>query len=359
MRVTVSSIDATKNTQTASGAAAVAAYRRGDTFDNNVKRGLDEERALLAKKQEAEADAQRQLNETRTKQADHQAKAAETNKRVQLLQERPWMVLFNDADATKKRSADEVREAIMEHANKIGVDTSDFGAFCNTVETLVRELTFDGKVSAAMGLSSSVRAGTDFDTWLRGKLGVRVSATSEPGVQVDQQAAPVAAQSFPGTAGVQQQQARTVAPGELKQIDRSSLKFITTLAQGGFGKVSLMEFSAGGITKNVAVKSVINNTKKARDDLLNEAKLQYRLKQHPNIGLLHGVIETQLAQGAVEIELVMDYYELSLSKTLHGDKKYELMSWEKRARIGGEIASALSYLHESNIIRKARDECIR
>lgn len=114
-------------------------------------------------------------------------------------------------------------------------------------------------------------------------------------------------------------------------IPRSNLNIHLKL-QPGAGAVRLSTLENGGNNINVAVK--LSTTGK---DLLMEARLMARLR-HPNVVTLHGVVDGKGQQ------LVMDQLPSGGLFTVLMEKG-ELLPWESRIAVAGQVAEAMAYLH--------------
>ncbi|KAK9684232.1 hypothetical protein RND81_10G195500 [Saponaria officinalis] len=118
------------------------------------------------------------------------------------------------------------------------------------------------------------------------------------------------------------------------------------LGAGGFGMVYHGILKDG---REVAVKRLYENNNKRAEQFLNEVEILANLR-HKNLVNLYGCTSRQ----SRELLLVYEYVPNgTVADHLHGkNAKLGLLRWPIRLRIATETASALVYLHDSDIIHR-------
>lgn len=118
------------------------------------------------------------------------------------------------------------------------------------------------------------------------------------------------------------------------------------LGDGGYGAVYHGKLRDG---REVAVKRLYQNNYKRVEQFMNEIEIITRLR-HRNLVLLYG----STSHRSSELLLVYEYIPNgTVADHLHGDRaKTEPLTWPVRMNIAIETASALSYLHKSDIIHR-------
>ncbi|KAI4357762.1 hypothetical protein L6164_001690 [Bauhinia variegata] len=115
------------------------------------------------------------------------------------------------------------------------------------------------------------------------------------------------------------------------------------LGNGAFGTVYYGELLDG---REVAIKHLYDRNNRRVEQFMNEIEILTRLC-HKNLVALHGCT----SRHSHELLLVYEYIPNgTLASHLHGDlRKSGFLPWSIRMKIGIEIASALAYLHASDI----------
>ncbi|KAL9673921.1 hypothetical protein QQ045_030184 [Rhodiola kirilowii] len=118
------------------------------------------------------------------------------------------------------------------------------------------------------------------------------------------------------------------------------------IGDGGFGTVYLGKLHDG---RTVAVKRLYENNYKRVEQFLNEVEILTRLR-HKNLVMLYGCT----SRHSRELLLVYEYVSNgTIADHLHGrNAKPESLPWGTRLKIVVETASALKYLHASDIIHR-------
>ncbi|XP_024641569.1 LEAF RUST 10 DISEASE-RESISTANCEUS RECEPTOR-LIKE PROTEIN KINASE-like 1.2 isoform X3 [Medicago truncatula] len=118
------------------------------------------------------------------------------------------------------------------------------------------------------------------------------------------------------------------------------------LGEGGFGTVYFGKLHDG---RSVAVKRLYENNYRRVEQFMNEVRILARLV-HPNLVSLYGCT----SRHSRELLLVYEYVSNgTVADHLHGKKaKHGKLSWHVRMNIAVETASALKYLHVSDIIHR-------
>ncbi|XP_048497521.1 LEAF RUST 10 DISEASE-RESISTANCE LOCUS RECEPTOR-LIKE PROTEIN KINASE-like 1.2 [Beta vulgaris subsp. vulgaris] len=118
------------------------------------------------------------------------------------------------------------------------------------------------------------------------------------------------------------------------------------LGDGGFGIVYYGKLRDG---REVAVKRLYEKNYKRIGQFMNEIEILARLR-HPNLVTLYGCT----SRNSRELLLVYEFIRNgTVADHLHGDRKgSEILSWCIRMKIATETATALAYLHSSDIIHR-------
>ncbi|KAK9677604.1 hypothetical protein RND81_11G155000 [Saponaria officinalis] len=118
------------------------------------------------------------------------------------------------------------------------------------------------------------------------------------------------------------------------------------LGDGGFGIVYYGKLRDG---REVAVKRLYEKNYKQVKQFMNEVKILTRLC-HPNLVTLYGCT----SQHSRDLLLVYEYISNgTVADHLHGDRSVSVaLTWAIRLKIAIETASALSYLHNSEIVHR-------
>ncbi|KAL9244722.1 hypothetical protein vseg_018465 [Gypsophila vaccaria] len=118
------------------------------------------------------------------------------------------------------------------------------------------------------------------------------------------------------------------------------------LGDGGFGIVYYGKLKDG---REVAVKRLYERNYKQVGQFMNEVEILTRL-HHPNLVTLYGCT----SRHSRELLLVYEYISNgTVADHLHGDRSVSLaLTWAIRMKIAIETASALSYLHNSEIVHR-------
>ncbi|KAM0058588.1 putative protein kinase RLK-Pelle-WAK-LRK10L-1 family [Helianthus debilis subsp. tardiflorus] len=118
------------------------------------------------------------------------------------------------------------------------------------------------------------------------------------------------------------------------------------LGDGGFGAVYYGKLQDG---REVAVKKLYENNYKRVQHFMNEVEILTKLR-HPHLVLLYGCT----SRHSRELLLVYEYIPNgTVADHLHGEQANPgLLTWPIRMKIAIETASALVYLHASEIIHR-------
>ncbi|XP_074371082.1 LEAF RUST 10 DISEASE-RESISTANCE LOCUS RECEPTOR-LIKE PROTEIN KINASE-like 1.4 isoform X1 [Apium graveolens] len=118
------------------------------------------------------------------------------------------------------------------------------------------------------------------------------------------------------------------------------------LGDGGFGAVYKGKLQDG---REVAVKRLYENSIKRVEQFMNEIKILTQLR-HPNLVVLYG----STSQQCRKLLLVYEYIPNgTIADHLYGeDAERGNLTWKTRMSIAVETASALSYLHVSEVIHR-------
>ncbi|XP_073059408.1 LEAF RUST 10 DISEASE-RESISTANCEUS RECEPTOR-LIKE PROTEIN KINASE-like 1.1 [Primulina eburnea] len=118
------------------------------------------------------------------------------------------------------------------------------------------------------------------------------------------------------------------------------------LGDGGFGTVYYGKLKDG---RDVAIKRLYDHNYKRVEQFLNEIKILTSMR-HPNLVSLYGCTSRR----SRELLLVYEFVPRgTLADNLHGHSVKEApLTWNLRMKIAIETATALAYLHKSDIIHR-------
>ncbi|XP_042000620.1 LEAF RUST 10 DISEASE-RESISTANCE LOCUS RECEPTOR-LIKE PROTEIN KINASE-like 1.1 isoform X4 [Salvia splendens] len=118
------------------------------------------------------------------------------------------------------------------------------------------------------------------------------------------------------------------------------------LGDGGFGTVYYGKLRDG---REVAIKRLYENNYRREEQFLNEIKILTNLR-HPNLVSLYGCTSRR----SRNLLLVYEYIPNgTVAEHLHGERASSVpLTWPMRMSIARETASALAYLHKSDIIHR-------
>ncbi|KAH0677516.1 hypothetical protein KY285_025317 [Solanum tuberosum] len=133
-----------------------------------------------------------------------------------------------------------------------------------------------------------------------------------------------------------------------EELEEATNKFSSSreLGDGGYGTVYYGKLKDG---KEVAVKRLYENNHRQMEQFINEIEILTRLR-HPNLVTLYGCASRR----SRELFLVYEYIPNgTIADHLNGHRaKDKLLTWSIRLKIAIETASALAYLHASDIIHR-------
>lgn len=133
-----------------------------------------------------------------------------------------------------------------------------------------------------------------------------------------------------------------------KELEEATNNFdpARELGDGGFGTVYYGKLRDG---RDVAVKRCYENNYRRVEQFMNEIRI-LTLLRHRNLVLLFG----STSHRSRDLLLVYEYVSNgTLAEHIHGDRSAtEPLIWPVRMKIAIETASALSYLHKSDIIHR-------
>ncbi|KAG7589152.1 Wall-associated receptor kinase C-terminal [Arabidopsis suecica] len=131
-----------------------------------------------------------------------------------------------------------------------------------------------------------------------------------------------------------------------EELEEATENFSRELGDGGFGTVYYGVLKDG---RAVAVKRLYERSLKRVEQFKNEIEILKSLK-HPNLVILYGCT----SRHSRELLLVYEYISNgTLAEHLHGNRaEARPLCWSTRLNIAIETASALYYLHKSEIIHR-------
>ncbi|XP_057539410.1 LEAF RUST 10 DISEASE-RESISTANCE LOCUS RECEPTOR-LIKE PROTEIN KINASE-like 1.4 [Amaranthus tricolor] len=130
------------------------------------------------------------------------------------------------------------------------------------------------------------------------------------------------------------------------ELQEATNKFNMVLGDGGFGIVYYGKLRDG---REVAVKRLYEKNYKQVGQFMNEIDILTSLNHH-NLVKLYGCT----SRHCLELILVYEFIPNgTVADHIYGDRKgSETLSWAMRMKIAIETASALSYLHDSDVIHR-------
>ncbi|MED6127768.1 hypothetical protein PIB30_091320 [Stylosanthes scabra] len=133
-----------------------------------------------------------------------------------------------------------------------------------------------------------------------------------------------------------------------KELEEATSRFDLNkqIGDGGFGTVYYGKLHDG---REVAVKRLYEHNYRRVEQFMNEVQILTRLR-HKNLVSLYGCTSRK----SRELLLVYEYIPNgTIASHLHGElAKPGLLPWSKRIKIAVETASALAYLHATDIIHR-------
>ncbi|XP_020890250.1 LEAF RUST 10 DISEASE-RESISTANCE LOCUS RECEPTOR-LIKE PROTEIN KINASE-like 1.4 isoform X1 [Arabidopsis lyrata subsp. lyrata] len=131
-----------------------------------------------------------------------------------------------------------------------------------------------------------------------------------------------------------------------EELEEATENFSRELGDGGFGTVYYGVLKDG---RAVAVKRLYERSLKRVEQFKNEIEILKSLK-HPNLVILYGCT----SRHSRELLLVYEYISNgTLAEHLHGNRaETRPLCWSTRLNIAIQTASALSYLHKSEVIHR-------
>ncbi|RGB42639.1 kinase-like domain-containing protein [Rhizophagus diaphanus] len=144
-----------------------------------------------------------------------------------------------------------------------------------------------------------------------------------------------------------------IAKKHIKHYEYKYFKHIQEIGTGGFGKVYRAKWKNS--YQYFALKSLLNIEEDAIKELVHEIELQREVTFHNNVISFHGVTisdqENQSDDNIKKYLLVMEYADGgSLSKYLK--ENFEKLTWEDKLKLSYQLASAVSCLHDEDIIHR-------
>ncbi|EXX57521.1 uncharacterized protein OCT59_024413 [Rhizophagus irregularis] len=143
-----------------------------------------------------------------------------------------------------------------------------------------------------------------------------------------------------------------IAKKHIKHYEYKYFKDIQEIGIGGFGKVYRAKWK--NLPKYFALKSLLNIDEGAIKELVNEIELQREVIFHDNIISFYGItISDQENQNdnVKKYLLVMEYADGgSLCNYLK--ENFEKLIWEDKFKFAYQLASAVSCLHDEDIIHR-------
>nr|CAG8543366.1 5352_t:CDS:10 [Entrophospora candida] len=123
----------------------------------------------------------------------------------------------------------------------------------------------------------------------------------------------------------------------------NSFKNTQKIGSGGSGKVYKVMYNSSTFALK-SYKHDITNMK----EVINELRLLRKVDYHQNIIHFYGVTKNERNEKYL---LVLEYADSGTLKS-YLQEKFELISWDLKLKFAYEIASAVSCLHENNIIHR-------
>ncbi|EXX63625.1 uncharacterized protein OCT59_024412 [Rhizophagus irregularis] len=143
-----------------------------------------------------------------------------------------------------------------------------------------------------------------------------------------------------------------IAKKHIKHYEYKYFKHIQEIGTGGFGKVYRAKWKNS--YQYFALKSLLNIEEDAIKELVHEIELQREVTFHNNVISFHGVTISDQENQSNNIKkylLVMEYADGgSLSKYLK--ENFEKLTWEVKLNLAYQLASAVSCLHDEDIIHR-------
>ncbi|RGB42638.1 kinase-like domain-containing protein [Rhizophagus diaphanus] len=143
-----------------------------------------------------------------------------------------------------------------------------------------------------------------------------------------------------------------IAKKHIKHYEYKYFKNIQEIGIGGFGKVYRAKWK--NLPKYFALKSLLNIDEGAIKELVNEIELQREVIFHDNIISFYGITISDQENQNYKVKkylLVMEYADGgSLCNYLK--ENFEKLIWEDKLKFAYQLASAVSCLHDEDIIHR-------
>ncbi|GBB95585.1 hypothetical protein RclHR1_02570019 [Rhizophagus clarus] len=123
---------------------------------------------------------------------------------------------------------------------------------------------------------------------------------------------------------------------------------IKPIGSGAYGNV--VRASRKNYNRFFALKSFFNNDEQTLKEVVKELKLHRRIDDHDNIIRLYGITKVE-TDAAPKYSLVLEYADGGTLSTYLNDHFNEL-DWDNKTRLALQLASAVEFLHEEDIIHR-------
>ncbi|GBC14218.2 kinase-like domain-containing protein [Rhizophagus irregularis DAOM 181602=DAOM 197198] len=143
-----------------------------------------------------------------------------------------------------------------------------------------------------------------------------------------------------------------IAKKHIKYYEYKYFKNIQEIGIGSFGKVYRAKWK--DLPKYFALKSLLNIDEEAIKELINEIELKRELISHDNIINFYGITISDQENQSDDIKkyhLVMEYAD-SGSLNNYLKENFEKLVWEDKLKFAYQLASAVSCLHDEDIIHR-------
>ncbi|GES98820.1 kinase-like domain-containing protein [Rhizophagus clarus] len=139
---------------------------------------------------------------------------------------------------------------------------------------------------------------------------------------------------------------KSIAHGHINYYEYSEFKNIHPIGRGSYGNVNRANWK--NVDHFFALKS-FSNDKQTLEEIIKELKLHRNVDVHENIIRLCGIT---IYKGEIQnYSLVLEYADSGTLNT-YLSKHFNELNWNDKSRLASQLASAVEFLHDNDIIHR-------